>query len=167
MASQLIQTYCIRGDCLRQGEKLNRIKSFPGRHALRNGRKYPSTSSEANVCKAASAGRLIRLRAAILLTMDKRIIRFHHTIMIPGRSAKAVEESIRQLQFLCGDRFHRVLRSITGRKAAPQRRPQSPGSPASPANPSPSLPQRNAFGLSCLVLQFGQIKPFALSGKPH
>ena len=50
---------------------------------------------------------------AVLLTIDERTTKFRHIIKIANRSAEAVEEGIRQLQKLYGERFSTVFRSIT------------------------------------------------------
>ena len=49
----------------------------------------------------------------MLLTLDERTTRYRHIIKISSRSAKAVEEGIRQLQVSYGERFQSVFRSIT------------------------------------------------------
>ena len=49
----------------------------------------------------------------VLLTLDERTTRYRHIIKISSRSAKAVEEGIRQLQASYGERFRSVFRSIT------------------------------------------------------
>lgn len=51
--------------------------------------------------------------SAVLLTIDERTTRYRHIIKIPSRSTQAVEEGIRQLQRIYGERFHAVFRSIT------------------------------------------------------
>ena len=51
--------------------------------------------------------------SAVLLTIDERTTRYRHIIKISNRTAKAVEEGIRQLQTVYGERFQTVFRSIT------------------------------------------------------
>lgn len=50
---------------------------------------------------------------AVLLTLDERTLNFRHMVKIPNRSAAAVEQGIRQIQAIYGDRFNAVFRSIT------------------------------------------------------
>lgn len=51
--------------------------------------------------------------ATVLLTLDERTTRYRHVIKIANRSAQAVEDGIRQLQEIYGERFQAVFRSIT------------------------------------------------------
>lgn len=51
--------------------------------------------------------------AAVLLTLDERTLDYCHIIKISSRSTEAVEEGIRQLQALYGERFNSIFRSIT------------------------------------------------------
>ena len=50
---------------------------------------------------------------SVLLTLDERITRFRHIIKIPGRSTQAVEQGLKTLRELYGERFSQVFRSIT------------------------------------------------------
>ena len=48
-----------------------------------------------------------------MLTLDERTTRFRHIIKIPGRSTQAVEQGLKTLRELYGERFSQVFRSIT------------------------------------------------------
>ena len=48
-----------------------------------------------------------------MLTLDERITRFRHIIKIPGRNTQAVEQGLKALRNLYGERFNQVFRSIT------------------------------------------------------
>ena len=50
---------------------------------------------------------------SVLLTLDERTTRFRHIIKIPGRSTQAVEQGLKTLRELYGERFSQVFRSIT------------------------------------------------------
>ena len=50
---------------------------------------------------------------SVLLTLDERTTRFRHIIKIPGRSTQAVEQGLKMLRELYGERFSQVFRSIT------------------------------------------------------
>ena len=50
---------------------------------------------------------------SVLLTLDERTTRFRHIIKIPGRSTQAVEQCLKMLRELYGERFSQVCRSIT------------------------------------------------------
>ena len=50
---------------------------------------------------------------SVLLTLDERITRFRHIIKIPSRSTQAVEQGLKTLRELYGERFSQVFRSIT------------------------------------------------------
>ena len=50
---------------------------------------------------------------SVLLTLDERITRFRHIIKIPGRNTQAVEQGLKTLRELYGERFSQVFRSIT------------------------------------------------------
>lgn len=54
-----------------------------------------------------------RNSSAVLLTLDERTLNFRHILKIPDKSTMAVEQGIRQLQAIYGDRFNAVFRSIT------------------------------------------------------
>ena len=88
--------------------------------------------------------------AAVLLTLDERTTRYRHVIKIASRSAQAVENGIRQLQSICGERFHTVFRSITSDN----------GSEFS------SLPLRIFFTLSYLILQLSETTPIRQRRNP-
>ena len=69
--------------------------------------------------------------SAVLLTLDERTTRYRHVIKIASRSAQAVENGIRQLQSIYGERFHTVFRSITSNNGSefsslPQLLPDTP-----------------------------------------
>ena len=50
---------------------------------------------------------------SVLLTLDERTTRFRLIIKIPGRSTQAVEQGLKMLRELYGERFSQVFRSIT------------------------------------------------------
>lgn len=50
---------------------------------------------------------------SVLLTLDERTTRFRHIIKVPGRSTQAVEQGLKALRTLYGERFSQVFRSIT------------------------------------------------------
>ena len=54
-----------------------------------------------------------RKSQSVLLTLDERTTRFRHIIKIPGRSTQAVEQGVKALRELYGERFSQVFRSIT------------------------------------------------------
>lgn len=54
-----------------------------------------------------------RKSQSVLLTLDERTTRFRHIIKIPGRSTQAVEQGLKMLRELYGERFSQVFRSIT------------------------------------------------------